>query len=116
MSYYEELRAEHADLPDALIHRRESEMLAKACAEVEIRTRQRDYWMEERNKMRAIFDNAQKEIRLMREAFRPLVASIDRHSLDLGCAIIYEKARDALNPADRAPASEQPPAPAGGKP
>lgn len=33
--YYDELKAEHADIPDALMGRREGEMLDKACAEVD---------------------------------------------------------------------------------
>jgi hypothetical protein len=78
---------------------------AEAVAELEIRTRQRDYWMGDRNKMRAIFDAAQKEIRLMREAFTPLIAGIDQKSLDLESAIIVENARSKLAAA-----------PAGGKP
>jgi hypothetical protein len=35
MSYHDELRTLHGDLPDSLMHRREGEMLDKACAEVD---------------------------------------------------------------------------------
>lgn len=58
-------------------------------AELEIRTRQRDYWQDERNKMRAIFDEAQTQVRVAREELRVAKEAL-KHAIDWPTGVLHD--------------------------
>ena len=74
---------------------------AKHDAEIAVIIRQRDYWMEERNKMRKIFDAQQQKLSIVQESLQNLMVRCkltEREQFYQRVQVEWEAANDALKP------------------